>query len=296
MVPPGWKEMPGETEDGQKEVPHGWKDIKSSLGDKGTETPEGDFGNVPEGWNKVGLNEHEEGGSREGGRREGREGWPPDKQRGLSRLREKGYNLEEGKLKCTCLRRKWKFCPLVKEIAGGKVTSNLVRTKYLREVEDEEGRACQVGRGEEENLENRKDQFQETTPHNEFQNELVNLLARQGQTMREEGGLERAEEGQDVGGEGETDPEEGARGEAQEREGRPHSLLRMGFRREGPSLGQQFFGRKQRKRKAKDVKNYKQTGLKASMTTSERTERKLLKARRKICANVRLSIHHFYFP
>ena len=142
-----------------------------------------------------------------------------------------------------------------------------------------------MGRGEEEDIENRKDQFQETTPHSEFQKELVNLLARQRQTVGEEGGLERAEEGGGVGGEGETDPEEGAGGETREGEGRPHSLLSMGFTREGPSLGQQSFGQKQRKRKVRDTKSYRQTGLSALLTTPERTERKMLKARRKICEN-----------
>ena len=37
------------------------------------------------------------------------------------------YDLEEGKLLCRCLIRRWKFCGRMKDLAGGKVTPNLLR-------------------------------------------------------------------------------------------------------------------------------------------------------------------------
>ena len=36
------------------------------------------------------------------------------------------YDLELGKLSCNCLRRKWKFCPQIKALAGGKITPELL--------------------------------------------------------------------------------------------------------------------------------------------------------------------------
>ena len=46
--------------------------------------------------------------------------------RGLGRLRER-YDLEAGRLRCRCLIRRWKFCPKIKGMAGGRVTPNLLR-------------------------------------------------------------------------------------------------------------------------------------------------------------------------
>ena len=39
------------------------------------------------------------------------------------------YDLEAGKVNCQCLRRKWKFCHLIKELADGKVTPRLLQAK-----------------------------------------------------------------------------------------------------------------------------------------------------------------------
>ena len=56
----------------------------------------------------------------------------PDK---ISRMRKK-YNLEEGRVKCRCLIRKWKFCQHIKGLADGRVTPNLVETRSLKDVKN----------------------------------------------------------------------------------------------------------------------------------------------------------------
>ena len=42
------------------------------------------------------------------------------------------YDLEEGKIKCNCLLRKWKFCDDIKSLAGGKVTPGLIYSKSVK--------------------------------------------------------------------------------------------------------------------------------------------------------------------
>ena len=52
---------------------------------------------------------------------------------GLSRMRDK-YNLEEGRLQCRCIVRKWKFCKGIKSLADGKVTPQLLKAREITEV------------------------------------------------------------------------------------------------------------------------------------------------------------------
>ena len=53
----------------------------------------------------------------------------------LSRMRQK-YNLEDGKIKCRCLVRKWKFCQHIKLQAGdNKSNHSMLRSLTLREVQ-----------------------------------------------------------------------------------------------------------------------------------------------------------------
>ena len=102
------------------------------------------------------------------------------------------YNLEEGKVRCQCIRRKWRFCGLVKGLADGRVTPWLLRSRTLKEVmseneaskadddDDDQERVCDddpgdgdgvVGshesEGEEQSLGVQKVQFEsaENVPH-----------------------------------------------------------------------------------------------------------------------------------
>ena len=54
---------------------------------------------------------------------------------GLHRMKLK-YNLEEGRVKCQCLIRKWKFCKHVKILADNKVSKSLLQTYTKKEVEN----------------------------------------------------------------------------------------------------------------------------------------------------------------
>ena len=45
------------------------------------------------------------------------------------------YNLEEGKLRCRCIIRKWKFCPRIRDLAGGRVTPALLKCREDKEEE-----------------------------------------------------------------------------------------------------------------------------------------------------------------
>ena len=47
------------------------------------------------------------------------------------------YDLEEGKQKCSCLRRKWKFCTRIKSLADGKVTPALVKTRSMKDTRED---------------------------------------------------------------------------------------------------------------------------------------------------------------
>ena len=49
------------------------------------------------------------------------------------------YDLEAGKLRCTCIRREWKFCAHIKNLAGGKVTPNLLNTRPLGKAKARSG-------------------------------------------------------------------------------------------------------------------------------------------------------------
>ena len=49
------------------------------------------------------------------------------------------YDLNEGRVRCNCIKRKWKFCQEMKDLAGGRITPALLRTSSRGEVE--EGRA-----------------------------------------------------------------------------------------------------------------------------------------------------------
>ena len=53
----------------------------------------------------------------------------------ISRMRAM-FNLDEGKVLCRCLIRRWKFCDHIKSLAGGKVSGDLVKTSSLKERHD----------------------------------------------------------------------------------------------------------------------------------------------------------------
>ena len=44
------------------------------------------------------------------------------------------YNLEEGKMDCRCLLRKWKFCTHIKGLADNRVSKSLVMSRALEEA------------------------------------------------------------------------------------------------------------------------------------------------------------------
>ena len=54
------------------------------------------------------------------------------KPKGLPKMRER-YDLREGKLKCQCLIRTWRFCRHIKELADNKITPLLLRTRSIEE-------------------------------------------------------------------------------------------------------------------------------------------------------------------
>ena len=39
-----------------------------------------------------------------------------------------GSGVQEGKVHCQCIRRKWKFCPSIKRIADGRITPTMLTT------------------------------------------------------------------------------------------------------------------------------------------------------------------------
>ena len=46
------------------------------------------------------------------------------------------YDLDEGKINCLCLIRKWRFCPRIKEIANGRITPDMLKARNMKEVEE----------------------------------------------------------------------------------------------------------------------------------------------------------------
>ena len=59
------------------------------------------------------------------------------------------YNLEEGKVHCQCLRRKWKFCQEIKTLAGARLAPSLLVTRSIKEIKDgREGRGKEGDRRE----------------------------------------------------------------------------------------------------------------------------------------------------
>ena len=113
------------------------------------------------------------------------------KPKGLSRMRMK-FNLEEGKLNCNCLRRKWKFCTKIKDMAGGRVTPTLLKTSSRKEIE-EKGRVQGEGREQ-----GRKEKGEET-----FESQLLRLVnSHQEMERTSEGDASKAREGLGGGREG----------------------------------------------------------------------------------------------
>ena len=60
-------------------------------------------------------------------------------QTGGRKLLEGKYDLEAGKLQCNCIRRRWRFCSTIKQLAGGKVMPRLLETNAVGEVEGGKG-------------------------------------------------------------------------------------------------------------------------------------------------------------
>ena len=61
-------------------------------------------------------------------------GPPPPQGSGLARMRA-AFNLDEGRLECRCLIRKWKFCPHIRgQATGMKLGFNLIKTNTLKEA------------------------------------------------------------------------------------------------------------------------------------------------------------------
>ena len=54
---------------------------------------------------------------------------------GLWRIKQR-YNLDEGKIRCRCILRKWKFCKSIKTLADGHVTPKLLESRRLVDVEN----------------------------------------------------------------------------------------------------------------------------------------------------------------
>ena len=52
---------------------------------------------------------------------------------GLPRLKDI-YNIDEGRLKCNCLLRKWKFCPTIKKLADGKIGKQLIQSFTTHDI------------------------------------------------------------------------------------------------------------------------------------------------------------------
>ena len=46
------------------------------------------------------------------------------------------YDLREGKVRCRCVLRKWKFCETIRDLAGGRVTPGLLKCPEKRESEE----------------------------------------------------------------------------------------------------------------------------------------------------------------
>ena len=59
-----------------------------------------------------------------------RQNQPLPPHQGLTKMK-KMYNLEEGKLECQCLVRKWKFCQKICDLGDGKLGKNLIEAKIL---------------------------------------------------------------------------------------------------------------------------------------------------------------------
>ena len=202
------------------------------------------------------------------------------------------YDLEVGKVKCQCIRRKWKFCAKIKDLAGGKVTPDLIKTFAVGETDGEKekkgGKISSVGGKVKCQGENKREGEGETI-WEDIPPDGGNLVGTEGEKVHEG-------EGETICEENPVDPSTSSPRDAETsyeeisdnlksvKSGRQASLFDCGFQTltEEKAPNNIFGSKKGKRKKRKDVCTTTQLDLRHYFSTGDGMTRKVIRAGRKL--------------